>query len=51
MVSNDSYIDYVYTIDNDYKVDFDLEFYGLDEVIPRNVNYMNLEWKMKKSNY
>ncbi|MDC3153810.1 membrane protein insertase YidC [Bacteroidota bacterium] len=47
LVSNDSYIDYVYTIDNDYKVDFNLEFDGLDELIPRNVNYMNLEWKMK----
>ena len=33
LVSNDSYIDYIYTIDNDYKVDFNLEFYGLDELI------------------
>jgi len=32
---------------NDYKVDFSIELYGLDELVPKNINYMNLEWKMK----
>ncbi len=46
-LSNDSYINYIYSIGNEYKVDFNIEFLGLDELVPRNVNYMNLEWKMK----
>lgn len=43
---NDSYIDYVYSLEpGSYKVGFDINMVNMGEVMPRNVNFMSLEWK------
>ena len=41
------YVDFNYKINNDYLVDFSINLIGMDEVIPNELNYMNLEWQMK----
>jgi len=41
------YVEYVYTLTNDYLIDFDINFVGMESIIPSGVNYMNLEWQMK----
>ncbi len=46
-VDEKHYIDYVYTLADDYLVDFDINLVGLETLIPKSVNYMNLEWQMK----
>ena len=40
----EEYIEYVYTISDDYLVDFDINFNGIKNII--NNNYLNLEWEM-----
>jgi len=45
--SKEQYIEYVYTLDDDYIVDFDINIVGMQDIIPSAVNYMNLEWQMK----
>ena len=53
MVDNSHYIEYLYTLkenangDDDYLIDFDINFVGMENIIPSGVNYMNLEWQMK----
>ena len=41
------YVDFNYKINDDYLVDFSINLIGMDEVIPNELNYMNLEWQMK----
>ena len=41
------YVDFNYKINEDYLVDFSINLIGMDEVIPNELNYMNLEWQMK----
>lgn len=41
------YIEYLYTLNDDYLVDFEINLIGLESLIPKGVNYMNLEWQMK----
>jgi YidC/Oxa1 family membrane protein insertase len=41
------YVEYLYTITDDYLIDFDINFVGMESIIPSEVNYMNLEWQMK----
>ena len=41
------YIEYTYTLTDDYLVDFEINLIGLESLIPKGVNYMNLEWQMK----
>ncbi|MEC7646214.1 MAG: membrane protein insertase YidC [Bacteroidota bacterium] len=41
------YVEYVYTLKNDYLIDFDINLIGIESLIPKNVNYMNLEWQMQ----
>jgi YidC/Oxa1 family membrane protein insertase len=41
------YVEYLYTLNNDYLIDFDINFVGMESIIPSGVNYMNLEWQMK----
>ena len=41
------YVEYVYTLTDDYLIDFDIIFVGMESIIPSGVNYMNLEWQMK----
>jgi YidC/Oxa1 family membrane protein insertase len=45
--SDNNYIEYVYTINDDYLIDFDINLVGMDNLIPVGANYMNLEWQMK----
>ncbi len=40
------YIEYLYTLSNDYLVDFDIRMVGMKNLIPPSVNYMNLDWQM-----
>ena len=53
MVDNSHYVEYLYTLtedengDDDYLIDFDINFVGMENIIPSGVNYMNLEWQMK----
>jgi len=44
---NNHYVEYLYTLTNDYLIDFDINFVGMNDFIPTGVNYMNLEWQMK----
>ena len=41
------YVDFNYIINDDYLVDFNINLIGMDEIIPNELNYMNLEWQMK----
>ena len=41
------YIEYLYTITNDYMIDLDINLVGMEELIPKGINYMNLDWQMK----
>ncbi|MBT3570955.1 MAG: membrane protein insertase YidC, partial [Flavobacteriales bacterium] len=41
------YVEYLYTLTDDYLIDFDVNFVGMQDIIPSGVNYMNLEWQMK----
>ncbi len=41
------YVEYIYTLKNDYLVDFDINLIGIENLIPKNVNYMNLDWQMQ----
>jgi YidC/Oxa1 family membrane protein insertase len=44
---NNHYVEYLYTLSDDYLIDFDINLVGMDDLIPTGVNYMNLEWQMK----
>ena len=39
------YVEYLYTLTDDYLIDFDINFVGMESIISNN--YMNLEWQMK----
>ena len=41
------YVDFNYRINDDYLVDFNINLIGMEEIIPNELNYMNLEWQMK----
>ena len=41
------YVEYLYTLTDDYLIDFDINFIGMESLIPSGINYMNLEWQMK----
>ncbi len=42
----EQYIEYVYTLTgNSYMVDFDINFVGMDKVIERNANSLDLHWR------
>ncbi|MDC1025085.1 membrane protein insertase YidC [Flavobacteriales bacterium] len=41
------YVDFNYKINDDYLVDYNINLIGMDEIIPNELNYMNLEWQMK----
>ncbi len=41
------YVEYIYTITDDYLIDFDINLVGMEKLVPSGVNYMNLEWQMK----
>ena len=46
-IRENHYIEYVYTLKNNYLVDLDINLLGIEELIPKGINYMNLEWQMK----
>ena len=46
-VDSSHFIDFNYKIKEDYLVDFNINMIGMNEVIPRELNFMNLEWQMK----
>ena len=41
------YIEFLYTISEDYLIDFDIKLIGMEDLIPSGVDYMNLEWQMQ----
>ncbi|WP_103920255.1 membrane protein insertase YidC [Candidatus Venteria ishoeyi] len=46
MVSNNSYIDYIYTLEpGSYMVDFDVRLVGMNEVLASNQNFLDLKWQ------
>tara|TARA_B110000196_G_scaffold190798_1_gene163504 strand:- start:11651 stop:13474 length:1824 start_codon:yes stop_codon:yes gene_type:complete len=47
MANANHYVEYIYTITDDYLIDFDIHLVGMENLIPSGVNYMNLEWQMK----
>ncbi len=45
---NPSYIEFSYGLDgNDYMLDFDIRFTGMDGALPANTTYLNLDWQAK----
>ena len=46
-VDSSHFIDFNYKLKEDYLVDFDINLIGMNEVIPNELNFMNLQWQMK----
>jgi len=46
-VDSSHFIDFNYKLKEDYLVDFDINLIGMNEVIPNELNFMNLHWQMK----
>jgi len=46
-IDSNSYIEYIYSINEDFLIDFDIKLIGLENIIPSNINYLNLDWRMK----
>ena len=46
IISEEKYIEYLYSINDDYMVDLDINLIGMENVLASNINYMNLEWQM-----
>ena len=46
-ISSRNYVDFIYNLDNEYLVDFDINLVGMNEIIPSSLNFMNLDWQMK----
>ena len=44
---NNHYIEYLYILNDDYLIDFEINLVGLEELIPKSINYMNLQWQMQ----
>ena len=45
-VSENEYIEYVYSLEpENYMVDFDVNFVGLSDVMPANINSLSFDWK------
>ena len=46
-ISENQYLEFIYSLkDNSYIVDFDINFNGLENIIARNQNYIDVEWKV-----
>ncbi|PLX14161.1 MAG: membrane protein insertase YidC, partial [Marinilabiliales bacterium] len=47
MVDESKYIEYQYTVHpDDYMIDFNVNLVGMDDVISKNISYIDLDWKM-----
>lgn len=46
-IDSTHFIDFNYKLKEDYLVDFDINLIGMNEVIPNELNFMNLQWQMK----
>lgn len=46
-VDSSHFIDFSYKLNQDYLVDFDINLIGMNEIIPNELNFMNLQWQMK----
>ena len=46
-VDDSHYIEYVYTLIDDYLIDFDINLVGLEKLIPKSINYITLDWEME----
>ena len=46
-VDNNHYIEFVYTLSDDYLIDFDINLVGLENLIPKSINYITLDWEME----
>ena len=47
MIDSNHYVEYIYTLYEDYIIDFDINLIGMESLIPSSVDYLNLEWEMK----
>jgi len=49
--TQDKYIEFLYTLkEDDYKLGYKVNFVGLNEIIARNTNYVELSWKQLMKN-
>ena len=46
-VDSSHFIDFSYRLNKDYLVDFNINLIGMNEIIPNELNFMNLQWQMK----
>ena len=46
-VDSSHFIDFSYKLNQDYLVDFNINLIGMNEIIPNELNFMNLQWQMK----
>ena len=46
-VDSSHFIDFSYKLNQDYLVDFDINLIGMNEIVPNELNFMNLQWQMK----
>ncbi|MFM7015645.1 MAG: membrane protein insertase YidC [Bacteroidota bacterium] len=49
--AQDKYIEFLYTLnENDYKLGYKINFVGLNDIIARNTNYVELDWSQLLKN-
>ena len=49
--SQDKYIEFLYSLkEDDYKLGYKINFVGLNDIIARNTNYVELSWKQLMKN-
>ncbi len=48
LIADDNhYLEYIYTLSDDYIIDFDINLVGMESLIPQGVNFMEMQWQMK----
>jgi YidC/Oxa1 family membrane protein insertase len=47
IADKDHYLEYIYTLSDDYIIDFDINLVGMESLIPQGVNFMEMQWQMK----
>ncbi len=47
IVDDNHYLEYLYTLSDEYLIDFDINLVGMESLIPQGVNFMEMQWQMK----
>ena len=48
LIADDNhYLEYIYTLSDEYIINFDINLVGMESLIPQGVNFMEMQWQMK----